>query len=113
MPVAPVKTVLVVDDEAEFVASLVDGLDSCANEFRVVTAPNGAMALTALQAQPVDLVVTDLRMPVMDGFELLARMTESYPSTPVVVMTAFNSSRIETRLAELEVFRLCEKPIDL
>jgi CheY-like chemotaxis protein len=110
---APVKTILVVDDEAEFVASLADGLDAYANEFRVVTAANGALALKALDAQPIDLVVTDLSMPVMDGFELLARMTESYPSTPVVVMTAYNSQRIETQLAELEVFRLCEKPIDL
>jgi CheY-like chemotaxis protein len=107
------KTVLVVDDEAEFVASLVDGLDACANEFRVVTATNGSTALKVLAAEPIDLVVTDLNMPVMDGFELLAHMTEAYPSTPVLVMTAYNSQRIETRLAELEVFRLCEKPIDL
>jgi YesN/AraC family two-component response regulator len=78
------KNVLIVDDERPFLLSLTDGLAVYANDFTVVTALNGKEAVKVLDSTEVDLVVTDLRMPKMDGFELLAHMSGQYPNIVVL-----------------------------
>ncbi len=107
-----VKTVLIVDDEKLFLASLEEGLLFFADEFSVITALNGKKALEKLRKYDVDLVVTDLKMPEMDGFELLTQMVKEYPHIPVIVMTAFGTPDIEKSIQEFEVFDYLEKPID-
>ena len=106
------KTVLIVDDEKLFLASLVEGLTAYAEGFDVVTAENGKKALEILDSRPIDAVMTDLKMPVMDGFQLLAQMTKSHPQVPVIVMTAFGTPEIEERISVFDAFRYMEKPID-
>lgn len=106
-------TVLIVDDEALFLASLVEGLSKYSNEFQVKTASNGLDALSILDTYNIDLVITDLKMPVMDGFQLIAEMMETYPLIPVVVMTAFGTSSMEDRLSQFGILGFLEKPIDL
>ena len=88
-----VKTVLIVDDEKLFLASLEEGLQFFADEFRVITALNGKKALDQLHKNDVDLVVTDLKMPEMDGYQLLTEMIKGYPHIPVIVMTAFGTPK--------------------
>lgn len=111
-PTKNIKTVLIVDDEKLFLASLEEGLLSFADEFSVITALNGKKALEKLQKYDVDLVVTDLKMPEMDGFQLLTQMIKEYPHIPVIVMTAFGTPEIEKSIQEFEVFDYLEKPID-
>jgi len=82
------KQVLIVDDEKNLLASLREGFSDHAGEFALVTAENGAKATVILKSMPIDLVITDLRMPVMDGFELLAYMSKYHPELPTIVMTA-------------------------
>jgi CheY-like chemotaxis protein len=106
-------TVLAVDDEKSFTASLAVGLRTYDSSLRVVTADNGLEAVQVLESQPVDLVLTDVRMPQMDGFELLAHMSRHFPSLPVLVMTAFGTPDIERQLAGLGVNQYIEKPVDL
>ena len=79
--------VLVVDDEV----SARSGLEKLLGQsgFEVVTAADGALALTAAAETAPDVVVTDLRMPNMDGMTLLAKLREQDPSLPVIVTTAF------------------------
>jgi CheY-like chemotaxis protein len=107
-----VKKVLIVDDEKPFLLSLTDGLAAYAKEFEVVTALNGKEAVKVLDDTRVDLVVTDLRMPKMDGFELLAHMSGSYPDIPVIVMTAYGTPAIEERLQAMGTFHYLEKPLE-
>jgi CheY-like chemotaxis protein len=107
-----VKKVLIVDDEKPFLLSLTDGLAAYAKDFEVLTALNGKEAVKALEANGVDLVVTDLRMPKMDGFELLAHMSSSYPDIPVIVMTAYGTPAIEERLQAMGTFHYLEKPLE-
>jgi CheY-like chemotaxis protein len=107
-----VKNVLIVDDEKPFLLSLTDGLASYAEDFTVVTAFNGKEAVKILDSAEVDLVVTDLRMPKMDGFELLAHMSGAYPDIPVIVMTAYGTPEIEERLEAMGTFHYLEKPLD-
>jgi len=107
-----VKNVLIVDDEKPFLLSLTDGLAAYAKDFEVLTALNGKEALKVLDSTGVDLVVTDLRMPKMDGFELLAHMSGQYPAIPVIVMTAYGTPAIEERLQDMGTFHYLEKPLE-
>lgn len=105
------KRVLIVDDEAGFLQSLCDGFCS-SKRIVVFTALNGKEALEILDKKPIDLVVTDLFMPVMDGFELIDAMNMRHPDIPVIVMSAFLNSDTEERLAALGVVGFLEKPLD-
>ncbi len=108
-----VETVLIVDDEKTFLLSLKDGLKVHNQKFRVLTAENGKEAISVLRALPVDLLITDLKMPEVDGFELLAWTTREKPELPVIVMTAFGTAEIESQLAEIDSLQYLEKPLAL
>lgn len=107
------KNILIADDEKPFLLSLEDGLKEHAHSFNVITAENGAEAIAVLQKQSIALLVTDLKMPVMDGFELLAHMSRHHPTVPVIVMTAFGTQDIEERLNQADNFHYIEKPLDI
>ena len=80
--------VLVVDDDARICESLKDLLEG--ERCCIETAPSGARAVEWLERQPFDLVLSDVVMPDMDGYELYQTVKESTPKLPVVLMTAFN-----------------------
>ncbi len=79
-------SILVAEDEpssAEYLRVLLEGRG---HEVRL--AANGLEALLALESRPFDLVITDLRMPSMDGFELLSHLAQRWPDLPAIVLTA-------------------------
>jgi len=92
------KKVLLVDDDREIRLVLNQGLSRCADSFAVRMAGDGIEALEYLRSHEISLVVTDLKMPRMDGFELLAVIMESYPDIPVIVISGFSSPNMQ-RLA--------------
>jgi len=106
------KKILIVDDEKYFLLSLVEGLSQYADTFTTLTAENGRAAIGVLESTGVDLVVTDLNMPEMDGFGLLAHMSKAYPGVPVVVMTAYCTPEIKKKLSEFGSLKILEKPIE-
>jgi DNA-binding NtrC family response regulator len=79
-------TVLVVDDDLA-VGKVLTALLQQAG-LGAVHEPSGEAALRRLESAPVDLVLTDLRMPGMDGMELLRRVARNWPDVPVVMLTA-------------------------
>jgi DNA-binding NtrC family response regulator len=83
--------VLVVDDDAGVRYTLREILES--SGFAVDDAESGEVALRQFDKAPADLVITDLRMPGMDGMDLLARLQERKPTPRVVVITAHGSER--------------------
>lgn len=107
------KRVLIVDDEKSFLLSLRDGLSVHRQEFEVLTAEDGREAVDLLRKTSIDLLVTDLKLPVMDGFELLAWVSRRQPQLPVIVMTAFGTAEIEARLSKMNALQYLEKPLDL
>ena len=84
------KTVLVVDDEPSVLFALSEGLSDRRRGVKVTTAASGVEAISLLEAERIDLVLTDLRMPEMDGFELLAYLRRNFAGLPVIVMTALS-----------------------
>lgn len=103
------KKILIVDDEPAVLFALSEALADRRRGVKVATAANGSEAVAILESEKVDLVVTDLRMPEMDGFELMAWLRRSFPHLPVIVMTAYlaESARLGVGVDILE------KPFDL
>ncbi len=112
MSTGATRTILIVDDEKLFRESLAQGLSSLGHDWRILLASNGREALSILASTPVDLVLTDIKMPELDGFGLLARMTSDFPTIPVIVMTAFGTAEINEKLVKFGVGDLVEKPVD-
>ncbi len=104
--------VLIVDDEVRFLQSIEAGLASYNDRFHVRTAINGRSALEILKQEKIDLLVTDLRMPEMDGFTLLAHVSVTYPFMPAIVMTAFATPEIEEKINITGTAKLLEKPVE-
>ena len=80
--------ILVVDDEPGVRELLKDALSIAG--FTVTVAEDGQRALTALRREKVDLVIADVNMPHLDGYELVSRMRDSGDQTPVIFLTARN-----------------------
>jgi DNA-binding response OmpR family regulator/predicted regulator of Ras-like GTPase activity (Roadblock/LC7/MglB family) len=106
------KTILLVDDEKNFLLSLADMLRANEDEFSIMTAENGKIAAKIIDNENVDLVVTDLNMPEMDGFELMAHISQVNSEMPVIAMTAYGTPEMESRLRNMGAFQYIEKPID-
>lgn len=92
------ETVLLVDDDREMLIALQEGLARHAPGVTVDLAGDGLEALEQLRRRDIALVVTDLKMPRMDGFELLAAVMRAYPDIPVLVISGFTTPDME-RLA--------------
>ncbi len=106
------KKVLIVDDDQGFLLSLQDMCKDHTDKFQVITAGNGKEALSALQNETINLVVTDLKMPEVDGFELISAISKASYIIPVIAMTAFGTPEMEDRLKHMGAFQYIEKPID-
>jgi len=94
-----IRNVLFVDDDQEMLLALREGLEKYRETFTVVLAEDGFDAVNKLKQNTISLVVTDLKMPNMDGFSLLAHIMEKYPDIPVVIITGYSTSEMK-RLAQ-------------
>ncbi|MEN8152989.1 MAG: response regulator [Acidobacteriota bacterium] len=106
------ENILIVDDDRNFILSLTDGLNALDLGYKIITAGNGREALVKLESEKVDLIITDIRMPEMDGFELLANLSKNHSDIPIIVMTAFGTPEIEKNLKNFGLFQYLEKPLD-
>lgn len=104
-------TILITDDEANIVSGLKYAFED--EGFSVLTAGNGLEAWHEINRNSVDLVITDLRMPEMDGYELIKKISASYPTLPVIVLTGHGT--IETAVETMRdgAIDFFTKPVDL
>ncbi len=82
-------TILVVDDDRDILAVLEARLSSI--DYRVLTASGGEEALSLLKAGPVDLMITDVKMPGLGGMDLFSATQQIYPGLPVMFLTAYGT----------------------
>ncbi|HEX6895699.1 MAG TPA: response regulator [Bryobacteraceae bacterium] len=104
----PNARLLVVDDDPDIHVLLASILADTHCDLE--SAYDGKQGLAMLDAQPYDLVLTDVRMPGLDGLELLQKIQERRPSTPVVVMTAQNTPENIIRAIREKAFAYFSKP---
>ncbi len=109
MPV-PSK-VLLVDDEREFVQTLSERLQMRAFGSAVVY--DGEAALSVVEEDEPEVMVLDLKMPGVDGLEVLRRVKKDHPDVEVIVLTGHGSSEIRARCLEMGACAYLEKPVDL
>src|SRR5687767_4961288 len=81
------QTILLVDDEADILESLKFVLESFLPDVDVRTADSGHRALESLAEKPVDLIVSDYRMPEMNGLEFLGKARTIHPNVPRILIT--------------------------
>ncbi len=103
------KNVLVVDDEAIVRESCRRVLTDAG--YRVRTVSSGHEALVAVQGQEFDLVLTDIRMPDMDGLDVAEALQHQSPGIKVVIITGYPSRQSATRAEQLGIFDYLEKPL--
>jgi len=84
------KTVLLVEDDPLLLDMLAQTLQRAG--FTVVTAVHGADALTQMRTLDADIVVTDILMPAMDGFELIRTLHAKWPQLPIVAMSGIEDT---------------------
>ncbi len=91
------RSILVVDDELLIRDLLYDFFSG--HGWQIAVAENGEKALEIMRARKIDVVLTDIKMPEMDGLALASRLRDSHPEVPVVLMTGFPS--VESAVAAL------------
>lgn len=106
--------ILLVDDEYLELQLLLEHIDWAAYGFEVcATALNGAEALRLLAAQQPDVVITDIKMPVMDGIELSARLHSEYPDISIVFLTGYDQHDYLKSAITVDAVDFLLKPINL
>ena len=105
------SNILIVDDEQSYRQLLSLVFESDGHSIR--TAMNGREALALLQEEPADVVISDVRMPDMDGIEMLSSVRESQPDLGVVLMTAFASVETAREAFKLGADDFIQKPFDV
>jgi DNA-binding response OmpR family regulator len=95
-----IKKVLIVDDDLQMLLSLKEGLSRYDETFTVLTALDGEDGLDQITKNTISLVITDLKMPKMDGFSFLAQIMENYPEIPVIIVTGYSTPEMERMARE-------------
>lgn len=103
--------ILVVDDEPEILKTLKRILSR--KGYEAITFENPMKALDYLKTEQVHLILTDLKMPEMDGVQFLLKIKQSYPTLPVILLTAYAS--IETAVTAIQqgAFDYIRKPFEI
>ena len=102
--------ILIVDDD-DVIRDTLDELLS--SEYRCETAETAEKALDKLAAASFDVVLTDISMPGLNGLELLQRVLELYPETPVIIISGISDQEHAEELIELGAFEYLLKPFRL
>jgi DNA-binding response OmpR family regulator len=103
--------ILLVDDEQEFVETLSERIKMREHDSEV--ALDGEQALKKMQDDIPDVVVLDLKMPGIDGMEVLRRIRKAYPKVQVIMLTGHGSEKDEEEARKLGAFEYLEKPVEI
>jgi response regulator RpfG family c-di-GMP phosphodiesterase len=110
-PTSNAKTLLCVDDEPAILSALKRTLRSPG--VTVITATSGVQALEIMAELPVDLVISDMRMPGMDGAQLLEHLCRDWPDTVRMLLTGYSDATDTIRAVNRgQIFRYLQKPWD-
>jgi DNA-binding response OmpR family regulator len=103
--------VLIVDDEAELVSALAERLRL--RGFEATGATSGDAALARLASAPCDVVLLDVKMPVLGGLDVLQRIRQDHPGLPVVLLTGHGSTHDADRGMQLGAADYLMKPVSI
>jgi len=107
------KRVLIVDDEEDLTWSISKHLSKDKEKYELMAVNSAIEALNILKKLPVELVISDIRMPEMSGLDLLLEIRQNYPETKVIIMTAYGSHEVQQQANERGCFKYIEKPFEI
>jgi len=102
---------LLVDDEEDFVKALAERLDL--RDLASTTAFDGRQAIAVVDDSEPDVMVLDLKMPGIDGMEVLRRIKRNYPDIQVIIQTGHGTDGQEAEARRIGVFDYLKKPVDI
>jgi DNA-binding NtrC family response regulator len=108
----PKTKILLIDNDQTFIKALTALLLDRRNDLTVETAATAESALLLIGVTDYDVILSDLRMPGMDGFELLRESKLLRPDTPVVLITGYGDRAVEEEAMRQGAYALLHKPID-
>lgn len=101
--------ILLVDDDPEFAQGLALSLEVVGHS--VISATNGAEALKIIETEAFDIAFVDVRMPGIDGLQVLGRTLHARPESKIVLMTAFREPDLQVRALDIGALDVLDKPI--
>jgi CheY-like chemotaxis protein len=104
------QKILLLDDDQDILDLYREMLSSLPAEPEVHTANSGARAIALLEAEPFHLLISDLKMPKMDGLQLLTIVRKRFPTLKTVVMSALNDEQFKDRAYSMGIDQFLEKP---
>lgn len=110
---APTKRILLVDDDERVLFVLSASLRRMPACYDVVTVQDGRAACDLLETATFDLLVTDIRLPEIDGITLTDLVRTRLPQLPVIWVTAYGCRGLQGEAERLCVFRCLEKPVEM
>jgi DNA-binding NtrC family response regulator len=102
--------VLLVDDEEDYVKAMAERMDM--RDLQSQVALSGEEALQVLDSDPPDVIVLDLRMPGIQGMEVLERVRKEHPHIQVIILTGHGGEKEEAEARRLGAFEYLQKPAD-
>ena len=105
-------TILIVDDQEDFAFGLCRLIESRFSDFRCLPAVSGAQALDILEKEIIALMIADLRMPEMNGLQLMEKALEIEPTVSVVLLTGYGSVETAVQALKAGAYDFLTKPID-
>ena len=109
-PMVSRQKILILDDEHDILEIYQEILARLPSQPEIHTADNGARALAVLESEPFSLLLADLRMPQMDGFQVLAIVRRKFPTLRVAVVTGAEDEQFRARAYAMGVDLYLEKP---
>jgi CheY-like chemotaxis protein len=104
--------ILLVDDDSVLLESLAELIDLRIPQARVVTCLSGAAALALAASSDFHAIISDVKMPEMDGLTLMTELRRRRPATPIILLTGHGDWQLHTRALELGAFAFLPKPLD-
>jgi CheY-like chemotaxis protein len=104
------NNILLIDDNIQLLGLLATLIGTLLKDCKILTARNGAQGIAMIDSWPIALILTDLDMPVIDGYGVISHRNKSCPQVPLFVMSGGCSPEVRERLGELGVHECIEKP---
>ena len=104
------KSILIIDDDEFILLGLAKAISMQAASSEVYTARHGKQAVEILSSHQVDLVVTDITMPIMNGYQVVDYINKHFPALPVYVMTGEYLPDVTPKFVSAAVSRFVSKP---
>ncbi len=107
------NTILIIDDNTQLLETLAVLIGMQFKDYTVLTARNGTEGIAMIGSMPPAFILTDLDMPVMDGYGVINHRNKSFPQVPLFVMSGSCSPEVRESLVEMGVSECIDKPFSL